>query len=173
MDVKSAYLNGELEEEIFMEPPPGFDAPEGMVLRLIKAVYGTKQDRHVWYLDVKAKLEAMGYTCIESDHTVFIRFQDGKVSIIALYVDNFTMACEDIAVIKRDKEELKKFYQMTDLGELSYILSIHVTWDREAGRIELSQQKYIEDILERFGKSEVQPISTPALANASQKVQIL
>jgi hypothetical protein len=165
MDVKSVYLNGELEEEIFMEPPPSFDVPEGMVLRLIKAVYGTKQGGHVWYLDVKAKLEAMGYTRIESDHAIFVRFRDGKVSIIALYVDDFTMACEDIAVIERNKEELKKFYQITDLGELSYILSIHVTWDREAGRIELSQQKYIEDILERFGKSEVRPISTPVLTN--------
>jgi len=165
MDVKSIYLNGELEEEIFMEPPPGFDVPEGMVLKLIKAIYGTKQGGHVWYNNVKATLEGMGYMCTESDHAVFICLQDGKLSIIALYVDNFTMACKDLEIILHDKEELKKHYSMMDLGEISYILGMLITWDHKAGRIDLSQQKYIEEILQCFGKTDVHPISTPALMN--------
>lgn len=114
----------------------------------MKAVYGTKQGGCLWYKNIKRKLEAMGYTCTKSDHVVFVHFQDSKISIITLYVDNFTMVCKDIKVIEHDKEELKKHYQMTDLGEISYILGIHVTQDREAGCIELSQQKYIEEILE-------------------------
>ena len=61
MDVKSAYLHGKLEEEIYMEPPPGFNIPEDMVLKLNKAVYRTKQGSHVWYKNVKAELERMGY----------------------------------------------------------------------------------------------------------------
>ena len=65
------------------------------------------------------------------------------------------MVCEDIEVILCNKEELKKHYQMTDLGEISYILRIHITQDREAGWIELSQQKYIEEILDHFKKSNV------------------
>src|SRR6266850_320961 len=153
MDVKSVYLNGELEEEIYMETPPGFNIPEGMVLKLIKAVDGTKQGGRVWYNNVKATLEGMGYTCTESDHAVFVRLQDGKLSIIALYVDNFTMACEDLEVILRDKEELKKHYSMMDLGEISYILGMHITWDCKAGHIDLSQQKYIEEILKCFRKT--------------------
>jgi reverse transcriptase-like protein len=52
MDVKSAYLNGTLQEEIYMEPPPSFNVPEGMIFHLIKAVYGTKQGGHVWYNDI-------------------------------------------------------------------------------------------------------------------------
>jgi transposase InsO family protein len=165
MDVKSAYLNGVLEEEIFMEPPPGFDVPDGMVLRLIKAVYGTKQGGRVWYKNVKAELEKMGYTRTEADHAVFVRFLDNVVSIIVLYVDDFTLVCRDISLILGDKEKLMEVYDMTDLGEIAWILGIHVTRDREAGRITLSQQRYIEEILERFGKSDVRPISTPALAN--------
>jgi hypothetical protein len=62
MDVKSAYLNAPLKEEIYMEAPPGFDIPKGMVLRLLKAVYRTKQGGRVWYDDIRATLEAMGYT---------------------------------------------------------------------------------------------------------------
>jgi Reverse transcriptase (RNA-dependent DNA polymerase) len=61
MDVKSAYLNGRLHEEIYMEPPPGFDIPTGMVFRLIKAVYRTKQGGRVWYDDIRSRLSQMGY----------------------------------------------------------------------------------------------------------------
>jgi hypothetical protein len=101
----------------------------------------------------------MGYNRTEADHAVFVRYRDGVVSIIVLYVDDFTLVCEDINVILRDKEALKKAYNMTDLGELTYILGMHIMRDRKAGRIELSQQRYIEDILERYGKSDVRPIS--------------
>ena len=119
MDVKSDYLNGELKEEIFMEPPPGFDVPVGMVLSLDKAVYGTKQGGRVWYNNIRAKLEGMGYKRTEADHTVFIRVQDGILSIIALYVDDLTMVSNTLEAINQDKEELKKSYQMTDLGEIA------------------------------------------------------
>jgi hypothetical protein len=165
MDVKAAYLNGKLEEEVYMEPPPGFGIPEGMVLKLNKAVYGTKQGGRVWYKNVKAELESMGYTRTEADHAVFVRYRDGVVSIIVLYVDDFTLVCEDIEIIMKDKEALNKAYNMTNLGELTYILGMHVKRDRQAGRIELSQLRYIEEILERYGKSDVAPISTPVLTN--------
>ena len=165
MDVKAAYLNGKLEEEVYMEPPPGFGIPEGMVLKLNKAVYRTKQGSRIWYKNVKAELESMGYMCTEANHAVFIRYQDGIVSIIVLYVDDFTLVCKDIEIIMKDKETLNKVYNMTDLGELTYILSMHVKWDRQAGHIELSQLRYIKEILERYGKSDVTPISTPTLTN--------
>jgi hypothetical protein len=165
MDVKSAYLNGLLEEEIYMEPPPGFDIPEGMVMKLVKAVYGTKQGGRIWYDEVRSKLEVMGYVRTSADHAVFVRVRDGTLSIIILYVDDFIMGCKYLEIINQDKESLQKYYQMTDLGELTWILGIHVTRDRSAGWIALSQEKYIEEILERFGKSDVRPISTPALPN--------
>ena len=72
MDVKAAYLNGKLKEEIYMEAPPGMDIPEGMVLRLNQAVYGTKQGGRVWYKDMCTTLAEMGYTQIEADHAMFI-----------------------------------------------------------------------------------------------------
>jgi hypothetical protein len=72
MDIKSTYLNGKLEEEIFMEAPLGFDIPKGMVLHLVKAVYGMKQGGYVWYEEISSKLREMGYTSTESDHAVFI-----------------------------------------------------------------------------------------------------
>jgi hypothetical protein len=165
MDVKSAYLNGELKEEIYMKPPPGFDVPDGMVLKLVKALYGTKQGGHVWYENIRNTLNSMGYERTEADHAVFTRVRSGALSILALYVDDITMACKSLEVINQDKEQLKKHYEMTDLGEIAWILGVHVMRDRHAGWIALSQEKYALEILERFGKSDVRPISTPTLAN--------
>ena len=114
MDVKSAYLNSKLKEEIYMEPPPGFSIPEGMVFRLVKAVYGTKQGGCVWYEDIRGTLKEMGYRHTEADHAVFIRTTDSFPLILALYVDDITMASKDISSIERDKKKLKARYQMTD-----------------------------------------------------------
>jgi len=66
MDVKVAYLNGKLKEEIYMEAPPGLEIPEGMVLQLNQAVYGTKQGGRVWYKDVCRTMAEMGYTRIKA-----------------------------------------------------------------------------------------------------------
>jgi hypothetical protein len=165
MDVKSAYLNGELKEDIYMKPPPGFDVPEGMVLKLVKALYGMKQGGRVWYENIRKTLYSMGYERTEADHAVFTRVCSGALSILALYVDDITMACKSIETINQDKEKLKEHYEMTDLGKITWILGIHVTRDRRTGWIALSQEKYTLEVLEQFGKSDVRPISTPSLAN--------
>jgi len=166
MDVKAAYLNGKLKEEIYMEAPPSLEIPKGMVLRLNWAVYGTKQGSRVWYKDVCGTMAEMGYMRIEADHPVFIWQRGDVLSIIALYVDDFTLiGPPDSDNVHKDKETLKKKYHMTDLGEISWILGIHVMQDREEGWIALSQQKYLEEVLERFNKANVRPISTPSLPN--------
>lgn len=148
-----------------MEPPPSFDVPQGMVLRLTKAVYGTRQGGRVWYEDIKAKLLGMGYQRTEADHAIFIRTHNGKTTIIALYVDDITIASEDPDEIASVKSMLKEHYEITDLGDITWILGMHVTRDRSAGWIALSQKAYVEAILDRFDKSTVRPISTPSLAN--------
>jgi hypothetical protein len=107
----------------------------------------------------------MGYERTEADHAVFTRVRSGALSILVLYVDDITMACKSLEVINQDKEQLKKHYEMTDLGEITWIIGVHVTRDRCAGWIALSQDKYALEILECFGKLDVCPISTPMLAN--------
>jgi hypothetical protein len=164
-DVKAAYLNGKLKEEIFMEAPPGFDVLDRMVLRLIKAVYSTKQGSHMWYKNICHMLGEMGYTCTTADHAVFVHSHDDQFSIIILYVDDITLASTSLATINRDKESLKAKYQMTDLGELSWILGMHITRDQDSGWIALSQQKYLEGLLDQFGFTNTRPIPTPVLAN--------
>ena len=164
MNIKSTYVNGALKEEIYMEPPPGFNIPKGMVLRLAKAVYGTKQGGQVWYEDIRNTLRQMGYQCTKANHAVFTH-TNPSMSIIALYIDDITMASKDLNTIKRDKEVLKQRYKMTDLGELNWILGICVTCNCQKGTISLSQEKFTAKVLERFEKMGLCLISTPVLAN--------
>jgi reverse transcriptase-like protein len=164
MDVKSTYLNGALKEEIYMEAPPSFDIPDSMVLRLIKAVYGTKQGSRVWYEDIRGTLKQMGYEHTKADHTIFTHSRP-SFSIIALYVNDITMVLKVLKVIQKDKDDLRHSYEMTDLGELSWILGIHVSCDWHTGTITLSQGKFAAEVLERFEKQTLRPISTPVLAN--------
>jgi len=100
------------------------------------------------------------------DHAVFIWQCSDVLSIIALYVNDFKLVGPpDSDDVCKDKETLKKKYHMTDLGEISWILGIHVTQDRKEGWIALSQQKYLEEVLEHFNKANICPISTPSLPN--------
>src|SRR6266403_3246899 len=169
MDVKSAYLNGELQEEIFMQALNGFNVPDGMVLKLVKAVYSTKQGGRVWYEEIRSTLSIMGYKRTDADHAIFIRQDNSPPSFIALYVDDITMVAECLEMIERDKEALKQMYQMSDLGKLAWILGMHVTRECKDGTITLSQAKYVGEILEHFSHSNSRPTATPSLANEHLK----
>ena len=127
MDVKAAYLNADLKEDLYMQPPPGFEVPEGHVLKLKKGVYGTRQGGRVWYEDMQDTLSELGYTRMEVDHTVFVRPSDGIPDIITLYVDDMGLISESLERIIQDKKALSRFYQMTDLGEMGWILGIQIT----------------------------------------------
>src|SRR5712692_1784603 len=165
MDVKLPYLNGALQEEIYMEPPPSFDIPKGMIFHLIKAVYGTKQGGCVWYNNIQATLHTMGYHHTIANHAVFTCTIGGSPSIIALYINDITMVCRDLDCIQQDKATLQRWYQMTNLGEIAWILGMHITKDHKVGWITLFQEKFSKEILERFGKLDIWPISTPTHAN--------
>ena len=106
----------------------------------------------------------MGYKCTEADHAVFTCL-DLSISIIALYIDDITMVSRNLKEIEGDKAALRRRYEMTDLRELSWILGICITCDRLAGTISLSQEKFADEVLERFGKTRLRPISTPVLPN--------
>jgi len=138
MDIKATYLNTNLKEDLYMEPPPGFNIPKGHVLKLKKGMYGTRQGGHVWYEEMRGMLTEMGYTQMEADHAIFVCDTDGFPDIITLYVDNMGLISESLECILQDKEALSKHYQMTDLSEMGWILGIQITHDHEKGTLALS-----------------------------------
>ncbi|XP_044717342.1 reverse transcriptase (RNA-dependent DNA polymerase) domain-containing protein [Hirsutella rhossiliensis] len=143
MDVKTAFLYGDIDEEVYLEQPEGFEDGTGRVCRLKKAIYGLKQAPRIWFHTITKFLETLGYRPIAADVSVFVR---GK-SIIAIYVDDLLL---------------------TGACPCSHYLGIKVTRDRARRRIELSQRAYIEKILRTYNMSDCNPTDTPMAADPLQ-----
>lgn len=148
MDVKSAFLNGELDEEIYMRPLPGYKSAPNTVWKLKKALYGLKQASHEWYRKLSGELKALVFTHINADHCVFYKKVDSHHLIIAVYVDNNLILSDSLNLVIKTKKELNSCFEMTDLGDIHWILNMEVTRNRQKRTIKLSQSQYIEDILE-------------------------
>jgi hypothetical protein len=163
MDVRSAYLNGELEEDIYMEQPEGYVAvgQEQLVCKLSKALYGLKQAGRTWHTKIDIALKRQQFTALDADHCVYVRRQDACITIIALYVDDLLIACSHPAHLARVKQGLTAQFEMEDLGEASFLLGIDISRDRARRSISIGQSAYVTALLERHGMSDCKPCSTP------------
>ena len=169
MDVKSAFLNGVLEEEIYMEQPTGFivSGQETKVCRLLKAIYGLKQASRAWNQQFHGVLVELSFARTLSDAGVYVCHHGGDgILIIILYVDDITLMGPSLERIKQIKETLSSHYDMSDLGEIESYLGMRIVRDRENRRIEIDQSGYIEDILRRFNMSDTNPHNMPLPAGA-------
>ncbi|KAK1685584.1 hypothetical protein QYE76_046432 [Lolium multiflorum] len=162
MDVKTAFLNGELEEEIYMEQPDGFvvDGQEGKVCKLLKSLYGLKQAPKQWHEKFERTLTAEGFVVNEADKCVYYRHGGGEGVILCLYVDDILIFGTSLTVIKEVKEFLSRCFEMKDLGVADVILNIKLLKDDDGG-ITLLQSHYVEKILSRFGYSDCKSSPTP------------
>ena len=164
-DIKTAFLNGELEEEVYIEAPEGTDTPEGHVWRLKRALYGLKQAPRVWYKRLSGYMEELGYVVSDADPCLFYRYgHDGDLeTIILFYVDDILIAGASAQLVEEVKAQLKQEFDVEDLGPLNCYLGMGVE-DLEGGGIKLTQSIYIDQILERFGIAYGNPVATPMVA---------
>ena len=161
-DVKNAFLHGELTEEVYMDLPPGCMATEQQchkVCRLKKSLYGLKQSPRAWFGRFTKAMKAFGYSQSNSDHTLFLKKQQGKITALIVYVDDMVVTGNDSEERKALQEYLSREFEMKDLGPLKYFLGIEVS--RSKMGIFLSQRKYTLDLLHETGMSRCQPIDTP------------
>ena len=167
MDVKTAFLNGDLEEEIYMRQPPGYitDETKDKVWKLKKCLYGLKQAPRMWWIKLDAYLQSIGFTRGTADHSIYVRRSGQELVILTVYVDDLLIASNQMDAVKRTKEELKSRFEMSDMGEAHYILGIRITRDRANRKIYLSQAKYVKKVLSKFGMEDCKPISTPLEVN--------
>lgn len=170
MDVKTAFLNGVLNEEIYMEQPEGFvkRGQEGKVCRLRHAIYGLKQASRTWYDKFNKTLKDLGFHRIHSDGGVYVhRLQGGGTDIIiVLYVDDLLLMGPQIDDIVTLKKSLQKQYQMKDLGQANSYLGIRIARDRAKRTIKIDQESYIHDALEKFSMLDAKPARTPLPSGA-------
>jgi hypothetical protein len=158
MDVKTAFLYGDIEEEIYVEQPPEVgDKHSGKVCRLNKALYGLKQSPRVWYNTLAAFLKKSGFEPLSPDFSVF--HHNG--TFIAAYVDDLLIIGPSKEEIQKVKDALNEEFQMTDLGPCQYYLGLRVRRDRRNRTIYLSQQGYLERVLKDFDMWESKPVATP------------
>ena len=142
LDVKSAFLHGELEEDIFVEQPQGYEVKgkEHMVYKLHKALYGLKQAPRAWFSRIEAHFVREGFTSSPSEQTLFFKRDGGKILIVSVYLDDLLFTGNDDKMLEEFKSSMKREFDMTDLGRMKYFLGIEVT-QRDDG-IFISQKKY-------------------------------
>ena len=166
MDVKTAFLNGDLKENVFMSQPEGFAVKghEHKVCKLVKSLYGLKQAPRAWYEKLTEHLLKLNFNHFDlDDATLFVKKVGKTVVYLVVYVDDLLMTGNNESYIASIKKELGNFFEMTDLGYVHYYLGIEVTQHPKS--IFLSQKKYIGDLLNRFGMTECNPLSTPMEQN--------
>lgn len=161
MDVKSAFLNGDLQEVVYVTQPPGFivAGEEHKVLRLSKALYGLRQAPRAWYAKLDTSLVALGFQRSESEHAVYIRGVSKHRLVVGVYVDDLIITGGSHSELKQFKEEMKATFQMADLGLLRYYLGLEVIQNN--GCITVSQGAYAVKILTAAGLSDCNPSHTP------------
>jgi len=162
LDVKSAFLHGELKEEIYVQQPAGFieKGQEEKVYKLKKALYGLKQASRAWYNKIEAYFLHNGFERCFCEHTLFTKSaKEGKILIVSLYVDDLIYTGNDRGMCNEFKNSMMSMFDMTDLGKMRYFLGIEVLQSTHG--IFICQRKYAQEVLARFNMMECNAVKNP------------
>ena len=161
MDVKTVFLNGELEEEIYMEQPEGFVASgqENKVCKLVKSLYGLKQAPKQWHQKFDQAMLESGFKINECDKCVYVKSTTHGYVILCLYVDDMLIIGSNDKMIRSTKDMLKSRFDMKDMGLADVILGIKIA--RTQNGLILSQTHYVDKILEKFANGDTSIARTP------------
>jgi len=162
LDVKTAFLNGELEEDIYMVQPPGYEeGGPGIACHLKKALYGLKQAPRAWHTKLKGELETMGFQASETDPGMYIQRRKESNVYILVYVDDILIIAKDLELVKDIKKALMTTFDARDLGEAAYFLGWEIKRDRVKKTIKVTQQRMTADLVNKYGMKNVRPKTTP------------
>jgi hypothetical protein len=169
LDFVTAYLNGDIDEEIYMELPEGInEIGEEVVFKnkvclLKKALYGLKQSGRQWYKKLDENLQKLNLRPLSTDKCIYMRKtrrgNEENMVLIAVYVDDIIIASNSMEEINNLKENLAKIFQMKDMGQIKYCLGIE--FNVKKNKVTMSQKKYVDDLLKRFGMENSKEVSTP------------
>jgi hypothetical protein len=161
MDVRSAFLNGDLKEEVYVHQPAGFvdDENPGKVLKLRKALYGLRQAPRAWNAKLDSSLVSLGFKRCQLDHALYRRGSGDSYLLVGVYVDDLIITGATGDAISQFKAQMQELFQMSDLGLLSYYLGIEV--QQAEGEIRVSQSSYAAKILEDAGMAQCNPCCVP------------
>lgn len=165
LDVKTAFLYADIEEEVFVAQPPGYETKDKdggpLVMRLEKSLYGLAQSPGNWFHTIDPVLKIIGFVPLKSDTCVYIYKHNGVTIILTLYVDDLLVIGGNIEVIEKIKTQLMDRFKMTDMGDVSRVLGLQVTRNRAEKTLTIDQEEYTKSALERFGFANCKPTLTP------------
>lgn len=161
LDVKTAFLNGTLNENIYIYPPKGVKCETGKVLKLKRSLYGLKQSSKCWNDEINSYLLELGFVRSENDFCLYSKTYENEKVYLLIYVDDIILAGPNLQCINKVKEKLMYRFKMKDKGNLKNFLGLEVFYDRENGILKISQIKYIKALLKRFNMEECKTSSIP------------
>ena len=162
LDVMTAFLNGKLNEVVYMQQPEGFvvEGREHCVCRLKRSIYGLKQSPRCWNSTIDGYLKKLGFLQSVSDPCVYIAAA-GELAVVGMYVDDIVVACKSVEKLKEFKRGLCSKFDVKDLGRLHYFLGMKVIQHEVSGDVWIGQSAYICQVLERFGMQDAKSVGTP------------
>ncbi|KAE8188965.1 hypothetical protein CF336_g5867 [Tilletia laevis] len=173
MDVKTAYLNGELDVDLYMKQPPGYDDGSGRACKLLRTLYGLKQSGRYWYHKLRDRVLEAGFTQLKTEPCLFFRWTESGPIIILVYVDDVAIAAPTEEMVAEIKRQFTTWFKMTDNGPLTSMLGIRIHRST-CGRVAtMSQSGYVSQILQRYGMADCKPAKTPmadAMKNLGPRV---
>jgi len=167
LDVKSAFLNGDLDEEVYIEQPDGFilgNDPK-LVCRLKKALHGLKQALRAWYYWLDKYLHQQGFIKGSTDSILYIKIDNDKLLILFVYVDDIIFGSNEEDMSQNFSLVMQKEFEMSMLGELTYFLGLQFQQNKDG--IFLSQTRYLKQILKKYGMEDSKQVCTPMVAGCS------
>ena len=161
LDIKTAFLNGDLEEDVWCEQPPGYENGEGLACHLRKSLYGLKQAPRAWHLRLKAELETFGFTESSADPGLYIKTNGDMPIYLLIYVDDIGLISKDTKELNATKAKIMETFEARDLGSCTYFLGMDIIRDRENRSITLAQHRLTNDLLTKYNMLEAKSLSTP------------
>jgi hypothetical protein len=174
LDVETAYLNGDIEEEIYLVPPQGYtECPKGYCLRLLKCLYGLKQAGRQWYKKLTQKLTKMGFKQSEIDPCIFFKHDGKDTMIIGIYVDDLLISHNNKEKVNDTIQELRNEFKLKTIsnGPTYYVIGNEIHYDIENQKLFMNQQKYINDKIKELNLMHCNPVESPM--SASYKLSVV
>ncbi|WVZ58251.1 LOW QUALITY PROTEIN: hypothetical protein U9M48_008537 [Paspalum notatum var. saurae] len=167
MDVKSAFLNEFIEEEVYVRQPPGFESAKfpNLVFKLRKALYGLKQAPRAWYARLKNFLLQSGFVIRSVDKTLFLLSRGSDTLIVQIYDDDIIFGGSSHALVSSFAEQMSREFEMNLMGELQFFLGLQIKQSPEGTFVH--QAKYTRDILKKFDMGDSKPMTTPMSTNTT------
>jgi hypothetical protein len=151
MDVKTTFLNRDLEDEVYMKQLESFDDNTQKACKLNKSIYGLKKQASCqWYIKFHKVITLFGFIENIVDQCIYLKVSGSKVIFLVLYVDDILLASNNLGLLHETKQFFSQNFEIKDLGEASYVIGIEIHRDRKQRILKLSQKAYIEKVLKRF-----------------------